>query len=125
MPDVADELDAGAVDEYPVGQLTPAPIAGKDIWLLRRPDDRFFALKNTCPHRGAPICLGSVAGTFVPSPPGVYEAGLEYSTIRCPHHAWEFDLESGRPLYTGSSERLIRYNVRVEDGRVRIGGRRK
>jgi 3-phenylpropionate/trans-cinnamate dioxygenase ferredoxin subunit len=117
--------DVGAVEDFEIGKLTPLPIPGKDIWLLRTPDERYYALKNTCPHQGAPICRGTVDGTFVPSAPGVYEFGARYEIIRCPHHAFEFSLETGLPAYTGGGGRVVRYDVMVEDGRVQVSDKGK
>ena len=30
----------------------------------------FFAYRNICPHAGAPVCLGKISGTTLPSGPG-------------------------------------------------------
>ena len=45
-------------------------------------DDSFYALDNTCPHRGGPLGEGSVSGT----------------SVTCPWHAWEFDVTTGASL---------------------------
>jgi nitrite reductase/ring-hydroxylating ferredoxin subunit len=113
-------VDVGPVGEFPIGRLRRVDIPGKDIYVLRAPDEVFFALKNTCPHHGAPICLGAVDGTFVPSEPGVYEWGGAYRMIRCPHHGYEFDLETGRPFHVEGTGRIVRYDVRIDDGRVLV-----
>ncbi len=42
-------------------------------------DGSFYALDNTCPHRGGPLGEGTVSGT----------------SVVCPWHAWEFDVTTG------------------------------
>ena len=55
---------------------------------------------------------------MVPSAPGEYVYGLEGQIIRCPHHGWEFDLESGASVFTGATARLIRYPVEIENDHI-------
>jgi 3-phenylpropionate/trans-cinnamate dioxygenase ferredoxin subunit len=72
----------------------------------------FFALKNTCPHHGGPLCEGVVSGTsrarFVDSGPPQIEWLGTGGIVRCPWHGWEFDIKTGvavcgpRPLRTAS-----------------------
>ncbi len=118
-------VDVGPLGSFPVGKLHRVDIPGKDVYVLRTPDERFYAIKNTCPHHGAPICLGSVRGTFVPSAPGVYELGMDYRVIRCPHHAYEYDLETGLPAFIDATDRVVRYDVRVQEGRVLVSRKGK
>ena|SRR5260221_7421996 len=113
--------DVGAVADFTVGRLHPVDLPGKDVWVLRTPQDRFYAIKNSCPHQGAPICLGDVDGAFRPSEPGVFEFGMEYQVIRCPYHGYEYDLETGEPAFVqGPKERVVRYDALVRDGRVLV-----
>ena len=120
-------FDVGDVDGFEVGRLTKTGIPGKDIYVLRASDDVWYAIKNTCPHHGAPLCLGRTDGTWLPSSPGELEFGLEHRLIRCPHHGYEYDLETGKALFVPEvTDRIVRYPVRVEDGRVLVSleGRR-
>jgi nitrite reductase (NADH) small subunit len=75
------------------------------------------AIRNRCPHHGAPLCLGSVrrreSGT-----PGRYGPPGD-AVLRCPWHGWEFDLESGRCL-SDPDLRAAVYPVRAVDGRIEI-----
>lgn len=106
-----------------MGRFHPASIPGKDVWVLRTSDGRLYAIKNSCPHRGAPICLGDVTGTFIPSDPGQYVYGMRERLIRCHHHGYEYDLETGQPLYTEANERLVRYDVTVQNGEIFVSAR--
>jgi 3-phenylpropionate/trans-cinnamate dioxygenase ferredoxin subunit len=127
--------DVGSVEDFAQPRFLPTTIPGKDVWVMRTPDGRWYALKNTCPHQGGPICMGEVRGTFLPSEPGEYVFGREYGMIKCPYHGWEFDLETGQPLFTPGNERVVRYDVqvgpaslyevKVEDGRVYVSAKGK
>jgi nitrite reductase/ring-hydroxylating ferredoxin subunit len=92
-------------------------VQGRKIGVLRV-EDKFFALRNTCPHRGAPLCEGTVSGTFLPSGPHDYVYGMENRVLRCPWHGWEFDLKTGRSLFQPDEVRVKTYRVSVEDGEV-------
>ena len=114
-------VDVGPVGEFAIGELQKVEIPGKDIYVLRRSPDTFVGLKNTCPHHSGPLCLGRVDGTYLPSAPGQFEFGLEFGVIRCPWHAYEYDLETGRALFVPEvKDRIVRYDVSVRDGRVLV-----
>ena len=81
-------------------------------------DGQFFALRNKCPHKGAPLCEGTVGGTFLPSRPNEYVYGMDNKVIRCPWHGWEFDLTTGKSLFEPDDVRVKVYRVSVENGDV-------
>ena len=81
-------------------------------------DGRLFAIRNVCPHQGAPLCTGVVGGTMLPSAPHEYVYGMGGKVIRCPWHKFEFDLETGRSLHDPDRLRVATFPVTVEDGRV-------
>jgi len=45
---------------------------------------QFYALRNRCPHQGAPLCLGRVKGTTLSSKPYEYVYGRDEEIIQCP-----------------------------------------
>ncbi|MCC2672422.1 MAG: 2Fe-2S ferredoxin [Armatimonadetes bacterium] len=79
----------------------------------------FVAVLNVCPHALAPVCLGRVSGTTLPSPPGEYRWGRDGEILACPWHGWEFDLLTGEALADGR-KRLRTYPVEVADGTVYV-----
>jgi nitrite reductase/ring-hydroxylating ferredoxin subunit len=81
-------------------------------------DGEFFAVRNRCPHMGAPLCEGTIGGTFVPSQPHEYVYGMDNKVIRCPWHGWEFELTTGRSLLEPETIRVKVYQVTVDDGVV-------
>ena len=75
-------------DQIPEGRGLMVELDGIELGLFRV-GGRFFALENRCPHAGAPLSEGSLAGCIV----------------TCAAHGWEFDLRTGfRPGY----EELLR-----------------
>ncbi len=80
---------------------------------------RYYAVRNVCPHNGAPLFFGRVSGTLVPSEARQYVYGMENQVLRCPWHKWEYDLETGR-LLTNERVRVKTFPVTVTDGEVRV-----
>jgi 3-phenylpropionate/trans-cinnamate dioxygenase ferredoxin subunit len=64
-----------------------------------------------------------LGGTLVAREPGRYEWGRDGEVLRCPWHAWEFDVTTGRSLWGEDAFRLAVYPVTVVDGDVIIGAR--
>ena len=92
-------------------------IRGRDIGIIAV-EDRFVAVTNKCPHRGAPLCEGTIGGTFLPSSPGELVYGMDKRILRCPWHGWEFDVDTGRSLFQPDDVRVKVYRVHVEDDDV-------
>jgi 3-phenylpropionate/trans-cinnamate dioxygenase ferredoxin subunit len=81
---------------------------------------RHYAVRNVCPHMGAPLCAGTVGGAMLPSRPYEYVFSMEGRVLRCPWHGWAFDLESGEALFDIADARVKTYRVRVVDGDVEV-----
>jgi nitrite reductase/ring-hydroxylating ferredoxin subunit len=75
---------------------------------------KFYAIKNVCPHAGAPLCQGHIQTTHRPSGVGEFDPALEGRVLRCPWHGWEFDIISGKGLYDRRS-RVATYPVEVDE----------
>ncbi len=74
----------------------------------------FHAIKNVCPHQGAPLCAGSVHATHRPSDVCEFDPAYAGRIIRCPWHGWEFDIITGKGLYDAKS-RIATYVCEVDD----------
>lgn len=74
---------------------------------------------SVCPHRGVSICKGLVSGTNLPSNVYEYHYDREQQILRCPLHAWEFDLLTGQMLLD-PKVRLKKYEAILEDERVYV-----
>ena len=105
----------GAVAEIEPGQRKIVEIHGVSIGVFNVAGT-FYALRNRCPHQGAPLCRGSLKGTTLPSAPGEYLWAREGEILRCPWHGWEFDVTTGRSLFNPHRVLVRAYEVTVERG---------
>lgn len=111
----------GRVEDFPGGEWTTVEVDGREVGIFNG-GERFFAVRNKCPHEGAPLCVTAPAGTMLPSAPGRYEYGLEGRVLTCPWHGWQFDLENGEMVFGTGTRRLTTYRAEVRDGVLYVGG---
>lgn len=74
----------------------------------------YYAIKNVCPHAGAPLCKGSVHATHDLSQVGEFAPAYHGRILRCPWHGWEFDIMTGKALYDHKT-RVATYPVVVDE----------
>lgn len=103
----------GSASAIREGSCHIVAVADEEIGIYRI-DGVIRAIRNYCPHRGAPICKGLVSGTMLPSDPGEFVYGLDGQVLACPWHKWQFDLVTGRSLFDVDRRRLIQYEVEVD-----------
>lgn len=75
---------------------------------------KFYAIKNVCPHAGAPLCMGHIQTTHRPGEVGEFNPAFEGRILRCPWHGWEFDIVTGKGLYDRSG-RVATYPCEVDE----------
>lgn len=93
----------GEIEDIPRLGARTVRSTGGEIAVFRTGDDRVFALRDRCPHRGGPLSQGIVHG----------------ACVTCPLHNWVIDLASGSAQ--GPDEGAVgTFPVRVEDGRIWI-----
>ena len=105
----------GRIGEIPPGARRIIELDGRSIGVFNI-HDRYVAVRNVCPHELAPVCLGRLGGTTLPSAPGEWIWGREGEILACPWHGWEFDLLTGACLT--DKRRLRIYEVTVEDDQI-------
>lgn len=100
------------VDELPAGGRRIVEIEGRSIGVFHV-NDEFYAVRNRCPHKGAPLCRGMVTGLVVGD---VYQHEIEREgeILKCPWHGWEFDLKTGGSVFNPHKMRVKSYQVSVE-----------
>ena len=67
--------------EIPPSSGKALTVDGKDIAVFNV-EGAFYAVGNTCVHRGGPLGKGSLEGT----------------TVTCPWHGWQYDVTTGKTL---------------------------
>jgi NAD(P)H-dependent nitrite reductase small subunit len=66
-------------------------------------DGTFYAIDNTCVHRGGPLGEGELTG----------------DTVACPWHGWEYNVKGGK-CSTSPSACVKTYEVKVEGQDVKV-----
>src|ERR1700744_2799406 len=67
----------------PVAEIKPGerkivyPRGGAGIGVFNV-DNEFYAIKNVCPHMGAPLCVGKLTGTTAPTRTADGRVGMEW-----------------------------------------------
>ena len=113
-------FDIGAANDFPVGKPVRVAADGRALVVVRRAN-ALYALRDVCPHQGAPLSAGHVEGTALPCLPGEEIVfGREGEVLICPWHGWEYDLRTGRSLVDPEKARVRAYPARVENGRALV-----
>jgi nitrite reductase (NADH) small subunit len=111
-------VDIGASDDFEEGRLSLVEVDGKELAVLCRRGN-WYALRNVCPHLGAPLCFGRVQALLRSAESlGDLVVEVDRPVLMCPWHRWEFDLSSGRAL--SGVERIRMYPAHVADDRVYV-----
>ena len=96
-------MRVASVDDVPAGTGAVVHADGRAIALFNV-DGAFYAIDNTCLHRGGPVGEGDLEGTVV----------------TCPWHGFQYDVTTGRNIFDPDVG-LQTFPVRVEDGAVLLG----
>lgn len=94
-------------EEIPVGGAKVVEVNAREIALFNV-NGTFYAIYNICPHQGGPLGEGRLKG----------------HVVSCPWHDLAFDVRSGLAT-DGGGNCVGSYQVRVNDGEVFVGPRRK
>jgi 3-phenylpropionate/trans-cinnamate dioxygenase ferredoxin subunit len=104
-----------AAIELPPGERKIVEVNGRSIGVFNV-HGTFYALRNSCPHKAAPLCKGIVKGLVTGPEPYRYVIEREGEIVRCPWHGWEFDITNGRSIFNPHRVRVKQYEVTVESG---------
>lgn len=107
------------LSELEEGRPLIVTVRGRSVGLIKT-DGTVYAIRNVCPHKGAPVCRGRVGGTMLPSEPATFAFGLQGMILQCPWHGWEFDLRTGKTMCPKPDRQLTAYRVIVEGQQVHV-----
>ena len=93
---------ASAADLAP-GEMRCVEASGKKIALFNL-NGSFYAIDNTCTHRGGPLCEGRVSG----------------EEVTCPWHGAVYNLKTGAVLSGPAPRGVASYAVRVDGSAVEV-----
>jgi len=85
------------------GSSTAVEVRGQKVAVFNV-DGTFYAIGDTCTHRGGPLSEGEVNGT----------------TVTCPWHRAQYDLKTGGILTPPAPKGVASYKVVVEGDAVSI-----
>lgn len=103
------------LNELPPGQRKIVSVGPRSIGVFNVKGE-LYALRNRCPHKGAPLCQGIVRPLVTSAQPYQFDVEREGEILRCPWHGWEFDITTGRSLFNPHQVRVRSYDVSVEAG---------
>jgi nitrite reductase/ring-hydroxylating ferredoxin subunit len=89
-------------------EITPG--TGKYVEVQSNPialfnlDGNFYAISNTCTHRGGPLAEGFIAG----------------DEVTCPWHGARFKIPTGEVLGPPAPKSVPQYNLRVQGDDIEI-----
>lgn len=88
--------------EVPEGERKIVQVDNLSIGVFRH-QGNWYALRNSCLHRGGPVATGRLQG----------------ETLTCPWHGYQYNLTSGE-LLTDPKARLEMYPVEVRNGEIHL-----
>lgn len=117
-------VDVGDIDDFQCGQMRLIEVNGREIGLVRWGDE-VYAMRNHCPHEGAPLCIGVVEGLVTQDTTDGAPSVSDRPVVCCPWHGWEFDLADGRSI-VNPRVRAKTFRAEVVESRVFVdpGSRR-
>ena len=99
---MATKVRVAKAADVPIGEARVVDTAGKPIALVNT-DGTFYAVDNTCLHRGGPVGEGELDGTV----------------LTCPWHGWRWEVTTGANT-NNPAIKLACYPVTVENGEVYV-----
>jgi 3-phenylpropionate/trans-cinnamate dioxygenase ferredoxin component len=96
------EVVVAGVDEIPEGSRKIVQVDELSIGVFHQ-NGKWVALRNSCLHRGGPVCTGT----------------LQEGILTCPWHGYTYELTSGI-LTLDRSTALETYPVEIREGEVRL-----
>ena len=96
-------IKVASTDEVEPGRGKLVAIQGKDIALFNV-DEKYYAIDNTCTHRGGPLAEGIVVG----------------DEVTCPWHGAKFKVTSGEVCGPPAGKGVRNYNLRVSGSDIEI-----
>ncbi len=96
-------VKAAKTGDVAVGSAKMVEVSGKKIAIFNV-DGKYYAIDNTCTHRGGPLAEGA----------------LEGKEVTCPWHGAVFDVTTGEVLGPPAPKPVSRYDVRVSGNDIEV-----
>lgn len=96
-------VTVATTDELAAGAAKQVQVDGKTLAVFNLAGT-YYAVDDTCPHRGGPLSEGSIEG----------------EQVTCPWHGAVFEITSGEVVSPPARDGVARYPVRVEGTNVEV-----
>ena len=96
------EFTVAKVADVPPGEARAVDAGGRMLALFNV-GGKFYAIDNTCVHRGGPLAEGA----------------LEDTIVTCPWHGWQYDVTSGAIQHM-PGRHVGAHRVRIDNGEVKV-----
>jgi len=100
----AEFIDVAALDDIPMGTCKALSVGSIRI-VVAHLADGFYALENRCSHANSPLITSKI---------------YHGRQIACPIHGARFDLKTGEAKSPPAFTSLMKFPVRVVEGRVEV-----
>ena len=96
-------IEIARTDEIVPGKAIKVEVEGRMVSLFNL-EGSYWAIDDTCPHRGGPLSEGEVEG----------------EVVTCPWHGSEFNIKTGDVLKPPAGAGVKSYKVQVEGSFIMI-----
>ncbi len=96
-------VEIARTDEIAPGEAKMVEVEGRKIALFNL-EGSYWAIDDTCPHRGGPLSEGEVKG----------------EEVICPWHGAEFNIKTGEVLRPPARGGVKSYKVQIEGSIIKI-----
>ncbi|HWO77732.1 MAG TPA: Rieske (2Fe-2S) protein [Bacillus sp. (in: firmicutes)] len=106
-----------SAEELKPGERKLVEIDGVEIAIVNA-EGQLYAFRNRCPHQGVEMVYGAISGAMLPSNPGEFIYGCDNQIVRCPLHGWEFDMKTGKSLFSPDKVSIGSYDIQEVEGSI-------
>src|SRR5574341_1910007 len=100
---MADFKKVASASEIPSGEMLVVEVGDIEV-AIANVGGEFFAISNTCTHRGGPLGEGILTG----------------DVVECPFHAGQFNVRTGEVVAQPPTEPVQTYRVKVDGDDVSV-----
>lgn len=95
-------MTVARVEDIPEGERKIVQSDGVSIGIFHH-NGNWYAMRNSCLHRGGPVCTGALDG----------------DTLTCPWHGFQYNVTTGQ-LLVDPNAKLDTYTVDIENGEIKL-----
>jgi len=96
-------VKAAKAQDVALGSGKRVEVSGKKIAIFNV-DGKYYAIDDTCTHKGGPLS----------------EGGLDGKEVTCPRHGAVFDVTTGEVLGPPAPKPVSRYDVRISGNDIEV-----